>query len=368
MGLAPEEQNALTLAERAEIVTGLGKMEPAAQVAAVMALGRAYGDQAGTVAADLAETGLSLGAVLAADPSGGPSVTGRLARAAESQGEAKPQEGGAIEAAAEKLIAERQDGAELPFPPLRKPKLPFNERVEVLGERPNLSLENDTRFSRSFATPEERAGPRSRWMVLSGTKWEQLDKQLALLRLPPLEELFPEENSLSDEEKELAFNVVQMVFQTPEGRNARGGRAEAIRNYIAAAFERINPPENSPNDLASFKPQRLAEIADLADVIDKQPFAFPIFLAREELEAGLGMLVEKLKKSGDDGLALALIDFAADFVPGGKIAKKLAGVGLNLIGVVEAMDTQEASKYLLRVILEMQSRGMIRFSSQDGSM
>jgi hypothetical protein len=78
---------------------------------------------------------------------------------------------------------------------------------------------------------------------------------------------------------------------------------------------------------------------------------------------GLGTLVEKLKKSGDEGLVLALVDFAADFVPGGNLAKKIGSLGLNLIGAIEAMETQEASNHLLRILVEMQKRGVIKFSS-----
>jgi len=70
LGLAVEEQNALTTEERAKIVDGLQRMEPHQQSVAMRELGRLYGDQAASVAADLAESGLAVEMQLAVDPSG----------------------------------------------------------------------------------------------------------------------------------------------------------------------------------------------------------------------------------------------------------------------------------------------------------
>ncbi len=111
MGLVPEAQNALTLEERARIVDGLRRLEPQQQIAAMLELGRLYGDQAAKVASDLAETGLSMEMQLAADASGGPEVSGRLAQAGESNGGAQAAEGGVIEETAERLIAEGRGAA-----------------------------------------------------------------------------------------------------------------------------------------------------------------------------------------------------------------------------------------------------------------
>ncbi|MEQ9607254.1 MAG: hypothetical protein RLN99_06265, partial [Kiloniellaceae bacterium] len=136
MGLAAEEQNALTLGERAQIVDGLRLLEPRQQIIAMMELGRLYGDHAAAVSADLTDAGVSVEMQLAADPSGGGEVWGALALAADSRDATMAPEGNVIQEAAERLIAEggetsaRQErgawkdrsAGRLPPPPLRNPR------------------------------------------------------------------------------------------------------------------------------------------------------------------------------------------------------------------------------------------------------
>jgi hypothetical protein len=168
LGLAPEEQNALTLEERAQILAGLQRLEPQQQFGALLELGRLYGDQAAVVASDLAEAGLSMEMQLATDPSGGPEVIGLLAQARESQGEAKSP-AGVVEEAAEKLIAEGRKAAaaspghdheispgvgagDLPPLPRRKPGVPkHSAHVDWVTS----GTAGDTQRSRS--QPSDRA-------------------------------------------------------------------------------------------------------------------------------------------------------------------------------------------------------------------
>ncbi|GAB4391009.1 MAG: hypothetical protein Tsb0032_00410 [Kiloniellaceae bacterium] len=103
MQVPPEERNALTLAERERILGGLRRMAPEQRLVALTELGRTYGRQSGAVAADLAERGLPVGEVLAADPSCGLDLAERLARAGE--GRPAPGEGGLVDSAVEERLA-----------------------------------------------------------------------------------------------------------------------------------------------------------------------------------------------------------------------------------------------------------------------
>jgi len=105
LGLAVEEQNALTMDERTKIIDGLQHLEPQQQIVAMEELGRLYGDQATAVASDLVEAGLSMEMQLALDPSANLAVSGKLAQAAQSKGEVKMPEAIAVEEAANRLIA-----------------------------------------------------------------------------------------------------------------------------------------------------------------------------------------------------------------------------------------------------------------------
>jgi len=85
MALAPEERNALTKAERADILAGLRRLEAPERIAALAELSKVYGDLTALVAADLAEAGLSPVEVSVIDPSGHPAARERLARLVDSQ-------------------------------------------------------------------------------------------------------------------------------------------------------------------------------------------------------------------------------------------------------------------------------------------
>jgi hypothetical protein len=109
MGLAPELRGALTKVERGQILAGLQPLVPRDRCAALEALARQYGDQAGQVAADLAEAGLSLLETLLLEPGSDAAGWLKMARLVDSQHQeqrSKPPDADAIAETAGRLLQE----------------------------------------------------------------------------------------------------------------------------------------------------------------------------------------------------------------------------------------------------------------------
>ncbi|MEO3429742.1 hypothetical protein AAFN88_12830 [Pelagibius sp. CAU 1746] len=266
MGLAPETQNVLTLEERARIVGGLRHLEPQQQVAALLELGRLYGDQAAMVASDLAEAGLSIEMHLAADPSAGPEVSGRLAQAGESQGEAKTPEGGAVEAATEGVIGEGQRGAMrteaenaagvvtgVPPVPLRKPdQVGPRDGLRPSGKRATFEggVGDDIASKRSIEEklPEPGASglhPREKALLRAYRPLMEMDEDIAFEGIAP--------------------SVVYKIREPVENAAIRAGVGPEIAN-LAVRLTARNLKEGMNFDEALSGALVAAEITGLSEI------------------------------------------------------------------------------------------------------
>ena len=388
MGLTPEQQNALTLDERAAIADTLRALEPPQRLGALLELVGAYGDQAPAVAADLAEAGFSIEMQLAADPSGGTAAAARLAEASEANAEVKPADGGVIEEGAEKLLSEGLQGDEgqaatkdaqskepgrpengggdaAPFPTGESAALSFFERVEALSERPNASLKDDFDFSREHATLGERWQPRPMWTEFSGSKSEVLDKQLELLGFLSLADIYKNVGEPTAQERDLIFDVVQLALGIERPPNDEMSVDAAINERILGETEKLISRVGPYHPLAVQRLQTPARrIAFKVGDIERHPLNYPKLLSGDELMAGLELLVQDLEQSSEGGPDLAIASALLDLAPGGAWVQRAAGLALDLIGVVDAMSIKEKAEALTGIVAEFRDRGLLMMPTE----
>ncbi|MEO3429746.1 hypothetical protein AAFN88_12850 [Pelagibius sp. CAU 1746] len=419
LGLTPDQQNALTKDERTRFIAGLRQMTPEQRAAALKELQAAYGDQAGAVMADLVEAGLPLNDSLTGDSGGGPEVSGRLAQAGESQGEAKTPEGDVIEEATEGVIGEGQEaaghsaeiedreGADKGAPPLplRKPvpKRVFDEQ-EVLRRHRDLFVSDiDTqaldqspddlllrRLIAQLGQAAEEAGVSEdmrhlaiklgvKKLIVEGNGPRRAHRLAAdeagIEWLVPSRGYSFDNSAFRPREQEYAVVEVQAFFDAfdmdyeiedeaaaalllPALREFWGTR-EAARLYGAAEFERRIENLVAAGIQAGIDIKR-GDVRDLAWTAIDDPLRLPWAQTKSELKVSLGKLAEQVEAAGDIGLIQSLGETLLDLAPAGgtlaKGAKKAGTVAFDLWGIGSALTTEEASDLLAKSVKELLRR------------
>ncbi|MEO3429744.1 hypothetical protein AAFN88_12840 [Pelagibius sp. CAU 1746] len=336
LGLTPDQQNALTKDERTRFIAGLRQMTPEQRAAALKELQAAYGDQAGAVMADLVEAGLPLNDSLTGDPGAGPEVSGRLAQAGESQGEAKTPEGDVVEERAEKLIAE---GREV-----------FGRQGE--GQEPLEDMEFSLPSSRPKPNPlreDESVEGRLQIPKLEGTSREQV--QILMNRMG-ISGSAPR-GAINDRVLEVLkeFSQIRYIIRE-EGLAGSERLGRVIADMMSEGWGR------------GLRDTFGAELRRLGKSVVKSPYKHPWSLTDIELTSSIGALGERLRESANQSVGLELLSALVElFAPVGRV-KQVAGLALNAIGLSDSIETAESHRVFTDLVNEAIHRKIIVVDSR----
>ena len=349
MGLMPEEQNALAAEERDAVVGGLRRLEPDQQIAVLSDLCRRYGDQAPAVAADLAETGLSLELQLAMDPSGNPAVAGTFAQAAQTPSKARMQEGLAVEEAANRLIASAE-GA---------------ERQAVTGSADTADDENPALPRREpEGTPvkgeaaTQSTAPLNRTLRLQGDPRDQI---LTILRIGRGDVYDEHVQFIAEDKLDGALALAQETLSILDTLRREGNSGlDAHRRKIGAILQ---AEAGSPH--ARFVGNMLKEMTDR---IVANPLRYPVLLTDDELRYGLNALTGQSEEGMSTGTKIAVAGAAVDGLSW--LTRKGSGVGwaIDIAGIIAGFSSDKRQELLNGIASEMRRRGLLQEPDLEDSL
>lgn len=331
MGLSPEEQTALTLAERRQIIAGLQQLAPEQRTAALRELHQTYGEQAAAVVADLAEAGFPVAEVLAADPSGGPEVESKFAQVGEGHGGARPPEAGVIDEAAEKPLVER-------------PKVAGSQ-----GERQETSedMELGLPSSRSKRNPlrkDESVEGRLHIPKLEGTPREQakvLMARFGLTHEPPRDVI--------------AEKVLDVLEAVPRYREILHQDGKAGMERFRSQLQEMQ----SEGVKHGLHPRFSGDVAALAGDTTINAYKYPWSLSNLELTTAIGAMAESLSEAANRSVSLEFMSALVElFIPAGKV-KRGVGLILNAVGLSDTINSAVAEKHIGRLIGEAIRRNLL---------
>lgn len=383
IGLAPDQQNALTLAERVQVIAALQQLAPEQRTAALRELQKAYGEQAATVVADLVEAGLPLNESLTADLSGGPDVSGRLAQAGESQAGAKTPEGGVIEAAAEKLIAQGQEATgglesenrapqeamsigSLPPLPLRKPLdgaevsqtgspaayEPHTVQLKYDGESRADEPAKATNFETltEGMSPAQASVPVNRVLRFEGDPRDQIATILKLGDTQVGDTVYQIDGVDLDRALALAQDTLGILDTVREeglgGLNAHRARiGKLMKDFIQDG---------------SLEGQALGRaLQEMTNRLVGNPLGYPALLTKDELLYGGDVLLGMDEEGMSAGTKLAVAGTVADGIAWWSRKGNGVGWAIDIAGLVAGLSSDKRQELLKGIRAERRRRGFL---------